>query len=358
MCPVDPRELNPVAVDGFIIADTPCPKCGYNLKGVRMGQPCPECGTSSSTLSKFEREKWGLSAAERKRVDEHIPPLNEASPWRLRVIGVGAYLMLAGGFVMIAGVFGQERCFDFESQTFTRTARVFALALIAGGIVWWAGMMLALKLPFPANQVGPDELKRWRALYTLNAITQTVWVALGTLVLVMEATNPLPSAMLNLSFVLQAVAMFSSVGVGRLLYELCYVAGDTTLGDRFLRCTVGVNVFICVSFVLSFMSPLFGVLTAGVFIVNVVILFLAIGCMMFFLFSMTRLAGNAWWAIRHGRESEAREGRLISRAEEALVAQQAANFFNPVTEPDAVSNIPAANRKREKPRGKQFYGGS
>lgn len=36
---------NPGCIPGRVIdTDRPCPKCGYNVRGIAVGRPCPECG--------------------------------------------------------------------------------------------------------------------------------------------------------------------------------------------------------------------------------------------------------------------------------------------------------------------------
>jgi hypothetical protein len=56
--------------DLMIRLDRPCPKCGYNLRGIPVGHPCPECGRRAGPQCDPSESKAGiLLARERRQTD-------------------------------------------------------------------------------------------------------------------------------------------------------------------------------------------------------------------------------------------------------------------------------------------------
>src|SRR5262245_32299566 len=62
--PPYPASFNPnVDAAGTVTADSPCRKCGYNLRGLSVSGRCPECGTPvglsvHGDLLRFSNPRW------------------------------------------------------------------------------------------------------------------------------------------------------------------------------------------------------------------------------------------------------------------------------------------------------------
>src|SRR5690242_12184693 len=65
----------------FFTTDVPCPSCGYNLRGLSLGNGCPECGLKvvSNELTPDERIETKRIEAE---VEENLRQMEEEKAQR------------------------------------------------------------------------------------------------------------------------------------------------------------------------------------------------------------------------------------------------------------------------------------
>lgn len=107
---VDPRELRPrkpaaPANDSVIKVDSPCPRCGANLRGLARWAACPDCGAPVDAAA----QAAGLTAPQapakkppRARVLVHVKDLPRKTKWRLAF----GTRIAATGLVAFSGTMG------------------------------------------------------------------------------------------------------------------------------------------------------------------------------------------------------------------------------------------------------------
>jgi hypothetical protein len=77
--PINPESLR--RLDAIVAEDRPCLRCGYNVRGLRVGGRCPECGTA-------------LGVGGRPR---GAAAINDAPVEHLNSLRTGSLFMLLGG---------------------------------------------------------------------------------------------------------------------------------------------------------------------------------------------------------------------------------------------------------------------
>lgn len=130
----------------IIEADWPCPKCSYNLKGLKKPGACPECGT-----------RYGESPIDTEAAAIHYEPLHAAA---LRVLTPGVSALIVGGWLLIAGlgapvVFGLLPSLAPTSGSPLRLGVLAAIGVFAvpGTAAWLLGVwMITLS---PASRAEP-----------------------------------------------------------------------------------------------------------------------------------------------------------------------------------------------------------
>ena len=115
----EPAVFPPGVTDGgrpFIDVDWHCDRCGYNLRGHRVGQPCPECGHVRAD-GPPPPDRVNYSNFLRRR----IAATTDARSWRAVAIA-----MLAGGpFAIVTA---------FVTNTFYGTWIIFLIAVVAPAV--------------------------------------------------------------------------------------------------------------------------------------------------------------------------------------------------------------------------------
>lgn len=196
----DPRYL---AAQGLlnqprpIEHDKPCPKCGYNLKGLFVGGVCPECGRAISVPQKRMLEDT-LVHAPRAYLSRFALALTCAV--------VGLAMSLLGFFTIVTsaivnGVLGFYRIGGTNNSLApglnlrvpSAPDHAYAVIFLLGAAMWSVGLFIAT-LPRPTPPDVPESrAKEWQRLRVTSRLSQGMWSLAAFLGLLLVYLAPAPT---------------------------------------------------------------------------------------------------------------------------------------------------------------------
>ncbi len=314
-----PKSKKPTLGD-FLPDDFTCGHCKYSLKGLRSGGRCPECGTPIAYR------------ARRHRLEDN---LTDAFPHYLKTLAIGCWLMFAGA--LLTGCL----------LMVVRAVREPALGAAAGitGVFWWLGVWIVTR-PRETSAVPRTELENeWLRCRWAARLTQIGWSvaglgACGTILSSRAAMAAAAMAVLPYTPTATVRAFESITYLGHFaglvgLVPLCIVvanladwAGHSALGDRFrysaYLVTFGtIAAALTLPVVMARKTALFGPAAFTAFtIAGFGWLSFAVG-MLLLLFALARLAGMSLWAI-HNAETRAESDRRIAIRQHEFAEELAA----------------------------------
>lgn len=303
--PIDPRELaNFTAADEVIAFDRPCPKCDYNLRGLRFGGRCPECGHP------IQRGRGSTRFADN---------LTDAPLAYLRTLRAGFGLMALGSLAGVAAFL----TLPLAPSEAVRAA-LYAVVFVAS-MAWWAGLYL-VTAPRPLDrETIPDAILESAALAAASRWGQASWV----LAAVALAGAGYASAPFGFGFAVAAAALafvglLGLVPLAVRLSSLADWAGDTGLGNRLRTAACGIA-FGGTLFAIGQLAGLTGWAPAGVLrLLGMLMFWLAVLGYLLFLVSVLQLAHMAVWAIRNAVNAMETTLRIADRRarHEARIARR------------------------------------
>ncbi len=287
------RSDNPGRVPGMVIeADRPCPKCGYNVRGLAVGRPCPECGRPIY---------FGFSA----KADHGLA---DAPYWYIRIQSAALWVIFAGA-VSLALLAGLWEWLD------TNGLSSAGLTLVGG--MWTTGVAI-VGLPRPATRVDAVESPRESFVLRFVALgSQSLWLVAAGLSLVTSVPAAYDAAI--------GAGVIAGLGVVPTMYLLGRQAeyvGDPDRGSR-LSWIATVLAILVVLFAAGLRLrvpiplPLLYAFGQGVPLMVFMILF----SVMFGLWHLFQLAVAGTWAIRVAQREDERDDNLRGRLENERQAQ-------------------------------------
>ena len=205
--PINPESLR--RLDAIVAEDRPCRRCGYNVRGLRLGGRCPECGTA-------------LGVGGRPR---GAAAINDAPVEHLSSLRTGSLLMLVGGPVGTAAFVAAVQAEQLVSgNAFTRPIGLIATA---GFLAWAVGAWL-VHSPTPSPQVTKAR-SPWRTTNRLLAFAPAV--TCGCLH-VQLSFGPRLEWLIAAAFML-LVSLAGFLSFCYYASSLCEWAGDDDTAERF-----------------------------------------------------------------------------------------------------------------------------
>jgi len=286
--------------------DRPCPKCGYNVRGLAVGKPCPNCGRPIF---------FGLSALPDHR-------LADMPYWYISTQSAAAWLLFAGAMAAGAAMGAWDAL-----QPVRPTAQMLA------AVAWVMGVAL-LSAPRPVSRQERAKVEQEPAwLRTLAVGSQSLWVIAAGL-----ALAPMPGSLTDLPMWLAIAAGVGLVPTMALMARAADFVGDPDRGKR-LNALV---LFLAVCLALWMMGlrvrvslplPSFGMLMNG----TPLLMWVMIGGGAYALWNFYQLATTTTWAIQIARRQDEhvrnlRERFAQDRAERASAADRE-GFGGPVEAP-------------------------
>lgn len=290
---IDPRILQQARPPRRIDEPRPCRYCGYDLRGLMDDGNCPECG-------KPIRPKREVKFSEDN--------LTQAPPEYLRLLTLGANLMMAGWLGLAVGILVLA----------VRPDANFAVIYAASGLAWWIGVTIVAR-PRPATPATTENrANEWLGLRLGCRITQAFWVLSGGLAV--AGTSGGPAWALDAALVAFVVASVGLVPVCLFVSNLGYWAADTTVAIGLSRLSVLVAFMpLCLGFISGGLIPSALAILGGpqspiVLIMLVLLVVLAIPAGLF-TWLMWNFRQDAAWAVANYQEADAKERRFIERSE-------------------------------------------
>lgn len=297
--PIEESQLgnHPLAGGSVILEDEACPKCDYNLKGLRRGGVCPECGRG---ISARKRGKRALMIDAPRGYLRGLMLVFLMMGWA----GIGAFLIAVVPMIV----------FSLPILRATGLASVLSVVAMVGALggsmSWSLGAVLLCRTRPGFTESNPEDrrLVRWILL------TQPMWPVAFVLagVGLMTGAGALDYAAYSCAF----VAALGLVPTALRLAEFADWADDLNLGMQLRTvgwmlggCAVvdGVHKLAVVTdFALMFLVTIFWIFA---------LLGMAVG---WFLLSWrcVQLAGVTRWAILNAKDADARAARLAEKAEQ------------------------------------------
>ncbi len=311
-----PTSTNPLGlpeVNAPVTIEMTCPRCGYNLRGLKTGNPCPECGT---TIRGFRRGFSGDS-------------VNDVSPDFLRLLAGGAFVMLCGLPLMIIGV-----AWTLHEGPAGSLFHPACGVMLLGSAAWGGGLWCShTPRPGATEEIRPGDNgeprpEGWR-LRLWNRCSQSLWLlggvaiwGAGTLI----GSGPIPpvARFLGLTGLLSLLmAAGTLITVGIYLANIAEWAYDTTTAQRLrsgpiIALIAGTPLGILAYALLSVLiSNGVGPLSLMAFGVVLVVFGLSMMPMCLGLLGFTNMAA---WAVKNRNEAFAsdrrRAAKIVQRIEE------------------------------------------
>lgn len=280
---------NSGVIPGMVVdTDRPCPKCGFNVRGIPLGKPCPECGRPIY---------FGIQAKE-------THPLADAPYWYLRLTQAalwGLFISLFG-----AGLVWVARPFVPSSWPLW----IVTLALGSAAAVWVASIG-ALSLPRPperADRAPMPQLAFWKRAAAVGS--QSLWIVAAV------AAGIAPGAAWATDLIFMAVvgAMIGVLPTVLMMADVAEFAGDPDRGRRMIVITMVWTVLVVMAAMglnlrVNLPLPILSALQQGVALMPY-FLFAAAMLMLWHFFQLA-VVGN--WAIEVARREDERVERLRER---------------------------------------------
>lgn len=295
--PIDESQLgnHPLKGGSVILDDEKCPKCDYNLKGLKRGGVCPECGR-------------GISARKRGK-----RPLMIDAPRRyLRSLIAVLLLMGWAGIGAFAVAIVPAITFSLPILRATVLAeKISVIALAAGGVAslgWASGALLLCRRRPGFTESNPED----RRLVPFIAFTQPLWPVafiLAGIAMISDA-----QALFVVAYFCALVAGLGLVPTSLHISEYADWADDLNLAikARTAGWVLGAGVIIDALHRLAVATDFF--LSFLILIAWVFALIALAGAWYLLSWRCIQLAGDARWAIINAKDADARAARIAEKA--------------------------------------------
>lgn len=268
-------------VDSVIMEARPCRKCGYDLKGLRVGGKCPECGEPIRARKKSFGPREGT--------------MSDAPPAYVKRVGLGFTLMSVGIILSLLGV--PIGCF---------VPYGLLGAILLGSLFWIAGGWI-ITGPRPAefrevhNPIMDNP--RWRTGVRVAAAMWPGFLLLTGLAIATQSMGVLGTVLLILAGIIGLLSLAGMIPISIYIAEIEFWMSDDTGGWQ-LRGAAWVLLVFGAAFLIASVTFKFVAVLCGVvlFATAAVLARHIIGC-----------ASRARWILRYQDQNEGRVERITER---------------------------------------------
>jgi hypothetical protein len=329
----DPRYLRAsgaiTSLPTVISDDRPCPKCGYNLIGLEVGNPCPECGRAIVSAFKKGLDDTIIDAPRAYLRRFSLALTASFLGLTLNVLGLFTVLSLAivNSLFAFYGQAGANGIVGPQLRVPTPSEAFLASVFLFGSLVWLAGLIVST-LPRPTPPDVPESrAKEWKQLRIGVWISQSGWAFAAALILSLVLFGPSssPSGTVPVGVgIIWTVALIVAIAA---LAGLCPTAlllaryadwiPDPELAWRLRTSAWSIGVF-GATLVITGITPPGLPSFAGVF---PFFLWLSVGFVWFFFlaglavlfWSLASMAKASWDAVGNQMHREERDQRMLER---------------------------------------------
>lgn len=289
--------------EGELIREpTPCGKCGYDLRGLRVGTRCPECGQPVAD---------GAVAAARREPEQFGRPLVEAPDWYLRSLQV-AFTMMTLAWIPMPIVMTLE-FFGFNP-----------LGSLSRFLVWcvlaccWAGGVLITLQPRPSSvrgKRGGVPIREHPNLRLIVGLMQIPVVLIPITVWIASTGGGTSMGYVNFALILMALGGYTPTAL--YFAKIAEWARDEGLSEK-LRAYgwlsgIGLagSIFVILSLEFATFLPVLPVISGFFWLFALVILFLSV---ILLTISTIRLMSMSRWLVINRHALLDRDARMIEKA--------------------------------------------
>lgn len=265
-----------------VMESRPCRKCGYDLKGLRVGHLCPECGQTIRLAPKPVNARAGT--------------MTDADPRYVRLIVAGFGAMSAG---ILCSLFG---------LVIGRFSPIFGAAILVLGAVAWAAGVWIISQPRPPEFAELDNaiLDTARSRLTVR-VAAALWAAFILLLLVSDLATGVSflGPTLNAAAAIAGLAAFAGlIPISIFVAELSFWMSNDAGGWQLRGAAWMMMIFGALAMILTVIaSPFFAFWALLVVAAAAAILFWHIlGCVT-----------QARWVLKYQIENEGRSERINQR---------------------------------------------
>jgi len=288
-------------LDATIAEDRPCRRCGYNIRGLRVGGRCPECGTAVRVVGRPRGEA----------------AINDAPIEHLHALRTGSLLMLLGGPVGTAAFVVAIQ----TEQVSNGNAFTASIGLVATlGLLAWAVGAWMVHSPAPSPRTA-EARSGWQMTNRLLAFAPVVTCVCLYMQLFLGP---------RLEWLIAAAIMLLVSLAGFLSFcyyasSLCLWAGDDETAERF-RVSGFVAIIGGILFGLGFSGTLVFIIFNGAGVLSIpaacVTGLLTIYCTWGVIRCLYALHANFRWAITNRFDSMDADVRIADRIRRRIEENQ------------------------------------
>lgn len=321
-----PPHLRPTTFDASRIEhDRACPSCGYNVRGLRVGDRCPECATPITGGAVARSDTLGSAPV------EYLHQFARGS----MLMGVAAAPFF--GLLLLAAFLGRGGGSLLLGAT--------ALAAICS-IAWAIGVQLATA-PRPAHEDSPRAAEEsWSVLRMITrvsqwafVVSQLCWAGAAQITVSVGGLNPAAKLLFGMGL------LFAAVGAVGLCFLLAYMiriahwADDTELVDRLKL----IPALLAISFFILLIASVVGPQLGGG-IISFMLVPIAGVSLLTLMYSVWVTASTCWrfgslgfWSLENRKTAlssdQRRSARIVKRIDDGLAKPKGTSSAPPPPPP-------------------------